>query len=136
MDLQTMTKNIARHERLDRAYEMIEALKAKAHPGGMNLDGMPRGTDVSDKVGNLAIQIADLSARIAQLEDETEAADDAIREFANSFEDERVQQAIQAHFISCFSWNATAELLGPKYTGKGIRKTVIVALHKREATGG
>ena len=76
------------------------------------LDGMPRGTDISDKVGNIAVAIADLEARIQHLEDEVYSTEDEIRDFAESFEDERLQMAIVSRFINGFTWGQTAELLG------------------------
>ena len=128
MDLRELNENIRRHERLDRAYEMLQSLREKADVQAPNMDGMPHGTDVSDKVGNLAVAMADLSARIDVLEDQTDAGDDAIREFANTFDDERLQMVIQLRFISCFTWSQTADLLGPAYTANGVRKLVCGAL--------
>lgn len=124
MDLHELNRNIQLHERLDRAYEMVESLRDRVYPQTQNLDGMPHGTDVSDQVGNLAIQIADLTARIDRLEEETEKGDREIREFADSFSDERIQMAIQLRFISGFTWSATAELMGPRYTGNGVKQLV------------
>ncbi len=128
VDLQALNRNIQLHERLERAYDMVESLRERAYPGGQNLDGMPRGTDVSDKVGNLAIQIADLTARIEWLEEETEKGDEEIRKFANSFDDERLQMIIQARFISCFTWSDTADLLGPAFTEKGVKRLLYGAV--------
>ena len=124
MDLQELNQNIKLHERLDRAYEMLESLREKADLQSPRMDGMPHGTDVADKVGNIAIAIADLEARIDTLEDMIEANDDKIRAFANTLEDERIQMAIQMRFISGFTWSATAELLGPRYSENGVKQLV------------
>ena len=112
MDLQELNRNIRLHERLDRAYEMIESLREKADLQAPNMDGMPHGTDVSDKVGNIAAAIADLTTRIEELEDQIEANDEAIRNFANTFDDERVQMAIQMRFINGFTWSTVSDVLG------------------------
>ena len=128
MDMQTLNRNIRLHERLDRAYEMLQSLRDRAYPQAQNLDGMPHGTDVGDKVGNLAIAIADLSSRIEELEDQLDQGDDEIRAFANTFEDERLQMAIQVRFINGFTWSETAELLGPGCNEGVIKRMVYDAI--------
>ena len=132
MDLQALNRNIRLHERLDRAYDMVESLKEKADIQAPKLDGLPRGTDVSDKVGNIAIAIADLEARIIALEDEVYTNDEAIRQYANSFEDERVQMSIQMRFISCFTWGQVAELLGQDMNEDWIKKMTYRQVLSRE----
>ena len=111
MDLETLNKNIQLHERLDRAYEMAESLRQRAGLQAVSMDGMPHGSDVSDRVGSIAIAVADLMARIQTLEDLVEAGDNEVREFANSLEDERVQMAVQMRFIACMTWTQTSDAL-------------------------
>jgi len=127
MTLQELNENIRLHERLDRAYDMAQSLREKADLQAPKLDGLPHGSDVADKVGNIAIAIADLDARIRELEDQVEANDDAIRTFANTFPDERLQMAIQMRFISCFTWETTAALLGDWYTENSVKRLVYTA---------
>jgi len=127
MTLQELNENIRLHERLDRAYDMAQSLREKADLQAPKLDGLPHGSDVADKVGNIAIAIADLDARIRELEDQVEANDDAIRTFANTFPDERLQMAIQMRFISCFTWETTAALLGDRYTENSVKRLVYTA---------
>jgi hypothetical protein len=124
MELRELNQNITLHERLDRAYEMLESLQAKADLQATKMDGMPHGTDVSDKVGNIAIAIADLKARIDVLEDMIAENDEKIRAFANTLADERIQMAIQMRFISGFTWSGTAELLGPRFTENSVKRLV------------
>lgn len=124
MDMQDLNQNIKLHERLDRAYEMLDSLREKAGLQAPKMDGMPHGTDVSDKVGNIAIAIADLEARIDALEDMIALNDEKIRAFANTIEDERIQMAIQMRYISGFTWRDTAELMGPRYTENSVKQLV------------
>lgn len=124
MNLQALDDNKELHERLERAYEMLEALEERSGLQAVSMDGMPHGTDVSDKVGNIAVAKADLEKRITEMEDELEMTDREVREFANSFKDERLQQIIQHRYISCFTWSEVADLLGPKFTGDSVRRLV------------
>ena len=100
------------HKRLDDAYSMLEALEAKAGLNGTVLDGMPHGTDVSDKVGNIAIAIADTKALIDELEDQAAVNDAAVMEFSKTFQDDRLRVAIQLRFISGFTWETAADAVG------------------------
>ena len=134
MDLQTLNQNIRLHDRLDRAYEMLESLREKADIQATNMDGMPHGTDVSDKVGNIAIAIADLESRIDALEDLIAENDEKIRAFANMMQDERIQMAIQMRFISGFTWSATAELLGPKFTEDSVKKLIYGSIQRHDGS--
>ena len=113
MTLQQLNGNRERHRQLDMAYEMLESL---------SMDGMPGKSDVSDCIGNIAIAIADLKNRISQLEDGIDIADNEIREFANSFEDVRIQQIIQHRFISGMTWEQIAELMGPQFSAHSLRQ--------------
>jgi len=122
MTLQQLDANRERHRQLNIAYEMLESMEDASTLHGTSMDGMPHGSGISDHVGNIAIAIADLKARISQLEDEIAVADNEIREYANSFEDVRLQQLIQHRFISSMTWDETAELMGARYTGHGLRK--------------
>ena len=121
MPLQELNNNLVLHEHLDRAYDLLESLQEKAGTQAIRMDGMPHGTDISDKVGNIAIAIEDLKSRIDVLEDQAQAGDTAIRMFANSFADERIQMILQLRFISGFTWPMVAELMGPSFTTDGVR---------------
>lgn len=121
MNLEALNHNIELHERLAWAYEMRESLQEKSNLQAVKMDGMPHGSDISDNVGNISIAIADLDSRIDKLEDELEESDSKVREYANSFEDERLQQIIQLRFISCLTWGMVAELLGPKFSEETVK---------------
>ena len=107
-----LNKCLELHKRLDDAYNILEALEAKAGLNGSALDGMPHGTDVSDKVGNIAIAIADMKTLIDELEDQAAVNDAAVMEFSKTFRDDRLRVAIQMRFISGFTWSEVSEILG------------------------
>ena len=132
MTLDELNDNIKLHEQLERLYDLSQSLRDKTDLQAPKLDGMPHATDVSDKVGNLAIAIMDLDARIQFVEDRVYENDERIRAFANSFEDVRVQVAIQLRYISGFTWDTTALLMGDDCTADAIRRLVCRALARTD----
>ena len=64
MTLKELNGHFVLRERLARAKEMLASLQAAACPGAQVLTGMPHAPGVSDKVGDLAVEIADLEGRI------------------------------------------------------------------------
>ena len=130
MTKEELDRHLEQRQRLERAYDMLQSMRdtiTQAH----KLDGMPRGTDISDKVGNIAVAIADLEARIQNLEDEVYATEDEIRDFAESFEDERLQMAIVNRYINGFTWGQTAELLGESFSADWVKQLFYRAMKER-----
>lgn len=122
MNREDLDKNFALHESLRWAKESRESLRRKAGVQSPNLDGMPHGTGVSDKTGNFAVLMADLSTTIDCLEKEVALNDSRIREFSNSLKDVRLQVAIPLRFIQCLSWAEVADILGYGVSEDTIRK--------------
>jgi len=114
-DLEEQYPDLSEDERISLMYEI----------NGDYLDDERVNLDI--QLSQPIIAIADLDARIRELEDQVEANDDAIRTFANTFPDERLQMAIQMRFISCFTWETTAALLGDRYTENSVKRLVYTA---------
>ena len=62
MTLKELNGHFVLRERLARAKEMLASLQAAACPGAQVLTGMPHAPGVSDKVGDLAVEIAEAFA--------------------------------------------------------------------------
>jgi len=133
LTLEQLNENFVLHQRLERAYDMMESLRDRAGLRAASLSAMPKGQEVSDRVGEIAAAAADLSQRIRELEDLTEQGDAAVRQFANTLPDERVQQTVLLRFVACLSWEKTAELLGPRYSSRGLQKLLRRTLGEDQA---
>ncbi len=126
MGLDELNRNRELHKQLEMAYEMAQSIRDRAGLRATSMNAMPRGSGISDHVGEIAAAAADLDQRIREIEDQVEAGDQAIRAFANSTGDVRLQQIIQFRYIACLTWERTAELMGDRYTPSGCRRL----LHK------
>ena len=65
MTVRELSKYYKLHERLERNKEMLTSLSAAAGLKAQVIDGMPHAPGVSDKVGDMAVELADLEETIA-----------------------------------------------------------------------
>lgn len=131
MDMDTLKHNLELHRQLDMAYEMAQSIRDRGGLRAASLSAMPRGSDVADRVGEIAIAAADLDARIKDLEDQVEAGDQAVRAFANQAGDVRVQQIILLRFVACLTWEQVAAMLGERYDASRCRRILSRYMEER-----
>lgn len=121
MTLQELTQQIKLRERLERDKEILEYLKAAACPGAQVITGMPHAPGVKNKVGDLAIEIADMKERIRYLEAEIAEKEAEVIEFIGTIEDERLRVIFRLRFVRCLTWQQTADAMGLE--AESVRKT-------------
>lgn len=100
----------------------IEELENEATKCTSKITGLPRGTGVSDKVGDYAAQIADLKTlldinlkkRIYEL--------NKLETYIQSVEDALVRQIMVYRFINNYSWAKIARCIGGNNTAESLRK--------------
>lgn len=102
---------------LARLREILDRLRDKAHPGAQRLDGMPHGSGVGDPTGQLAAEIADLSAVIEAQEQALRSSGQAVARFVDTIPDARTRLVFRLRFVHGLSWKEVADHLG-KYTSE------------------
>ena len=117
MTLAELNQHYELIEKLDKAQELLVSLRAAAHPGASVLTGMPHTPGVKDKVGDLAIEIADLTSRIEYLTAEVEAEEPPIVAFVSGIEDDQTRMAFRLRFLRGLAWKEVSQILG-KYTSE------------------
>ena len=122
LTLQELSQQIKLRERLERDKIILNSLQEAACLGAQVLTGMPHTPGVRDKVGDLAIEIADMKERVRYLETEIKAKDKAVSDFVFGIEDARLQMIFRLRFIRCLTWQRTAEILGVDYTEDKVKK--------------
>ena len=100
---------------------MLASLQAAACPGAQVLTGMPHAPGVSDKVGDLAVEIADLETRIANLELECKEQQETIAVFANGIEDDHIRMIIRLRFLYALTWAEVAKVVGGRNTENSVK---------------
>ena len=112
MTLQELTEYSKLCDRIEQNKQILESLRTAAEPGAQVLTGMPHAPGVKDKVGDLAVEIADMEERIRFQQEAAERQKDAVETFIESIEDDRLRIACRLRFIRGLAWSAVADVMG------------------------
>lgn len=121
MTLAELSRHFKLRERIERNNETIAGLRLAAYPCAQKLDGMPHAQGVSDKVGRLAIDIADLEDKNKQLAQELQEAEREIVAFIDTIPDEYLQMIFRLRFLHGMTWGEVAGALGGRNTEVGVK---------------
>ena len=124
MKRQDFTRYLVLHEQLDKARNCLLDLQEAAVPGAQVLTGMPHAPGVKDKVGNLAIEIADTKASIRDMEEEMEALRAEISAFIEEIPYPELKMIFRLRFLRWLSWDDIAEVFRWRYHETTLRKKV------------
>ena len=90
--------------------------------GSQKITGMPFGTGLSDKVANMACDIAETELIIKGKLAEVQQQRKKIIDFINSVDDSFMRQIIFLRNVSCMSWEDVAREIGGNNKGESIKK--------------
>ncbi len=92
------------HMRLERNLEMLESL-----------------VGVTDKVGDLAVEIADLKDRILSLRKELDREEAKINRFISAIENDQTRTIFRLRFLRCLTWGEVAAVIGGRNTENSVK---------------
>lgn len=121
MTLEDLNKHLLLREKLEKAQEMLVSLRAAAQPGAARLTGMPHTPGVKDKVGDLAVEIADLTSRIDYLNAELAQQEPPIEAFIAEIEDDQTRLVFRLRFLRGLSWKEVSQILGQYTTENSVK---------------
>ena len=130
MTLQDLNRYLALQKQLDSARESLLDLQDAAVPGAQVLTGMPHAPGVKDKVGNLAIMIADTKTEIERMEQELAAMEADVDAFIRTIPNVELRNIFRFRFLLRLSWEDVAEMCRWRYTETALRKRVITYLER------
>ncbi len=107
---------------LNKARALLASLEAAAAPQSPQLDGMPHTPGYSDRVGELAAEIADMRARVADLENETRWEGIEVSRFIDSIPDDQARLIFRLRFLRGLCWGEVAAIIGGGNTEGGVKK--------------
>ena len=90
----------------------LDRLECKSLVKGQEITDMPFGSGNSDKVANLAIEIADTKAVIRGMLAEIQIQRRKIIDYIESIDDSLLRQIMFLRNVSCMNWNQVAKELG------------------------
>lgn len=118
---------------LQRAQERLKRLYDKAYPGAQNLDGMPHGSGVRDKVGELAVEIAEYETEVNSLRESVKASGHNVEQFIASVNDMDMRLILRLRFQRGFLWKEVADYCGKCDTSQSISQKVYDWFKARES---
>lgn len=121
MTLEELSGYYRLHTRLERNLEMLESLEAAAHPGAQAITGMPHASGVRDKIGDLAVEIADLKDCILSLRKELDREEAKINRFISAIDNDQTRTIFRLRFLRCLTWKEVAFMIGGRNTEAGVR---------------
>lgn len=121
--------------RLERNQEILRSLENAAHPGAQSLTGMPHAVGVTDKVGDLAVEIADLKNRIRALQAELDREETKLNRFISTIENDQTRTIFRLRFLRCLTWGEVAAVIGGRNTEKGVKNICYRYLKSCSAVG-
>ena len=121
MTLQELSHHFKLREQLERDKGILEALQAAACPGAQVLTNMPRTPGVKDKVGDLAVEIADMRERIRYQQEEIAKEEATVSTFINSIEDTHIRMLFRLRFLRCLTWSEVSRVIGGRNTEEGVK---------------
>jgi hypothetical protein len=101
--------------------EELDKIQSQSIIKGQEITDMPRGGGISDKVGNLASQIADIEMVIRGKLAEIQLERKKIIEYINSIDDSFMRQIIFYRCVSCMKWQEVADSIGGNCTAISVR---------------
>lgn len=112
MTLQELNEHYQLREQLAKAKEMLTSLRRAAVPGAQVITGMPHAPGISDKVGNLAVEIADLETRIECLQSKIMLEEVHITAFIDSIASDQTRMIFRLRFMHGLAWGEVATIIG------------------------
>jgi len=112
LTLQELSEYLRLKERLERNSSILESLYAAASPGAQVFTDMPRTPGTKDKVGDLAIEIADMEERNRHIKNEVSKLEKRINKFIDAVDDEHMRTVLRLRFIRCLTWSEVATAMG------------------------
>ena len=132
MTLDELNAHLGLLEDLATTREIRESFLIKAQPGAAPLTGMPHGSGVKDKIGNLAVEIAELDTQIETLEWVIKESEKTILPFIEGIQNITARMALRLRFLRGLSWGEVASIFGKRWSEDSVKKICYRYLEFRE----
>lgn len=121
MTLQELNQFFRLVEQLNKACELLASLEDSAAPKSPVLNGLPGAPGYGDNVCALAIEIADMRARVEFLMNETEQKRREVERYINGIPEDQVRLIFRLRFLRGLSWGEVAAIIGGGNTKDSVR---------------
>ena len=130
MTKRELNEHIALRKELARVQTMRASLRIAAEPGAQVLTGTPHAPGYADKLGNLAAEIADVTAELERIQAAVRRQEPEVTAFINQIQDNQTRIIFRLRVLHAMSWSAIARAVGGKNTAHGIKNAYYRGLRK------
>ncbi len=109
----------------------LDRLKCRSMIKGQEISDMPFSGEISDKVGNMATDIADCEDVIKGLIARAQMERRRILEYIEEIENSDIRQIVYYKCVSNCNWFDIARLMGEGYSADGVKKAYYRFLEKQ-----
>ena len=121
MTLAELNAHLALVQELQKAEELLQGLWNAAVPGAQKLDGMPHASSVSDKVGTLGVEIADMETKRDALVEQIARSEENVAAWIAGIEDNTTRLVFRLRFIRGMPWKIVATVLGGRNSEDSVK---------------
>ena len=121
MTKQELDRHLGLRRQLEEDRELLAGLEAAAGPRVQRLDGMPHAHGISDPVGDLAAEIADMKDTIIQREAAVARSEETVAAFISTIEDSQTRMIFRLRVIHGMSWKEVAAAVGGRNSENGVK---------------
>ncbi len=122
MTLRELSQLYYLNQEIEMDERRLEELEAQALPGAQVITGMPHGSGPIDRVGALAVELADLRNIINAKRQRCLRERNAIEQYISSIGDSLTRQIFTYRFVEGLPWVEVADRIGKGYTATSVRQ--------------
>ena len=111
MTLDVLNSHLDLVLQLNTAREMLQSMRDAIFRAS-SLDGMPHAPGVKDRVGALAIKIAEQEEVVARYERLVQKSEEEVKAYISTISDNRTNLIFYLRFVCGYEWQAVADVIG------------------------
>ena len=120
MTLDELNDHLYLVQQLNTAREMLQSMRDSVLRAS-SYDGMPHAPGAGDKVGALAVKLAELEEVVHSYERQKAVSEKAVKAFIDSITDNRTNLIFYLRFICGYDWQGVAEVIGGRNTVDAVK---------------
>ena len=120
MTLDELNDHLYLVQQLNTAREMLQSMQDSILRAS-SYDGMPHAPGAGDKVGALAVKLAELEEVVHSYERQKAVSEKTVKAFIDSITDNRTNLIFYLRFICGYDWQGVAEVIGGRNTVDAVK---------------
>lgn len=120
MTLDELNAHLYLVQKLNTARDMLQSMRDSVLRAS-SYDGMPHGSGVGDKVGALAVKLAEQAEVVELYEQQVCESEKMVKEWINTISDNRTNLIFYLRFVCGYEWQAVADVIGGRNTENAVK---------------